>query len=318
MAKIDKTITSAAAQWNLKVTSIRRNIPIAGSPERCELRFVIECDDEATYLLESVFDTDVRHKLKIISCLNYLSGKGLPAVNPYICNSKNEYIIDCDDRFWQLSFYVEGAALSRPEYVFDKWRGRALAGFLINLGNKSKKVPFFSGTAPFSIKDYIYILISQIRKNDPEVLGKIGPVINFLEKRFMAVHDKLPVSFCHGDFHPLNIIWSQDSIRAVIDWEFLGIKPEIYDAANLIGCIGIEDPEGLTGELAYDFIAALKDAGLFSGMSRELFIEFVVAVRFAWLSEWLRHKDHEMIELEIVYMNLLAENSAMLKNAWEI
>lgn len=318
MAKIDKSITSAAAQWNLTVTNIRRNIPIAGSPERCELRFVIECDDEATYLLESVFDTDVRHKLKIISCLNYLSGKGLPAVSPYICNSKNEYIIDCDDRFWQLSLYVEGAALSRPEYVFDKWRGRVLADFLIELRKKSKELPRFNSLTTFSIKNYIYKLISQIRKNDPEVLGKIGPVINFLEKRFMEVHDKLPVSFCHGDFHPLNIIWSDDSIKAVIDWEFLGIKPKIYDAANLVGCIGIEDPEGLTGELAYDFIAALKEAGLISGISREVFTEFVIALRFAWLSEWLRHKDHEMIELESVYMNLLVDNSGMLKNAWKL
>jgi len=62
----------------------------------------------------------------------------------------------------------------------------------------------------------------------------------------------------------------------------------------------------------------LQDAGLISGISREVFIEFVVAVRFAWLSEWLRHKDHEMIELETVYMNLLTDNSAMLKNAWKL
>lgn len=318
MAKIDKSITSAAAQWNLKVTCIRRNIPIAGSPERCELRFIIECDDNRFYLLESVFDTDVSHKLRIISCLNFLSCKGLPGINSYICTNKNDYIIDCDDRFWQLSAFVEGAALDRPEYVFDKWRGGALADFLIDLENKSKEIPFFKNIKPFSIKDYIYNLISQIIKNDPEVLSRIRPVISFLENRFMKVHDRLPVSFCHGDFHPLNIIWSKDAITAVIDWEFLGIKPQIYDAANLIGCIGIEDPEGLTGELACAFIAALKEAELISGISREFFPEFVIAVRFAWLSEWLRHNDREMIELETTYMNLLADNSGMLKNAWKL
>ena len=318
MAKIDKSITRAAAQWNLTVININRNIPIAGSPERCELRFVIECDDEATYLLESVFDTDRYNKLKIISCLNYLSCKGLPAVNSYICNNKKEYIVDCDDRFWQLSPFVQGAVLDRPKYVFDKWRGGAMADFLIELRKKSKELPCFNSLTPFSIKDYIYNLISQIRKNDPEVLGKIEPVLCFLEKKFMEVHDRLPVSFCHGDFHPLNIIWSDDSIRAVIDWEFMGIKPRIYDAANLVGCIGIEDPEGLTGELACDFITALKDAELISGISREVFTEFVIALRFAWLSEWLRHKDREMIELETVYMNLLADNSGMLKNAWKL
>lgn len=318
MTKIDNSITRAAAQWNLKVTSIRRNIPIAGSPERCELRFVIECNNNRLYLIESVFDTDVYHKLKIISCLNFLFGKKLPGINPYICTTKKEYLVNCDSRFWQLSPFVQGVALDRPEYVFDKWRGGVLAAFLIELGNKSKEIPFFKNIKPFSIKDYIYNLISQIRKNDPEVLGKIGPVTGFIENRFMEVHDRLPGSFCHGDFHPLNIIWSENSIRAVIDWEFLGIKPQIYDAANLIGCIGIEDPEGLTGELACAFIAALKEAELISGISQEFFPEFVIAVRFAWLSEWLRHKDREMIELETVYMNLLVENSVVLKNTWGI
>ncbi|MDP2861715.1 MAG: phosphotransferase [Desulfobacterales bacterium] len=316
--EIDNSITRAAAEWNLRVTNIRRDIQIAGSPERCELRFVIECDDKATYLLESVFDTDIYNKLKIISCLNYLSGKGLPAVNSYVCDNKNEYIVDCDDRFWQLSPYVEGAALCRPEYVFDKWRGGVMADFLIELRKKSKEIPCFNSLTPFSVKDYIYKLISQIKAHDPDVLSRIRPVISFLENRFMKIHDSLPVSFCHGDFHPLNIIWSKDSIRAVIDWEFMGIKPRIYDAANMVGCIGIEDPEGLTGGMACDFIAALKETGLISGISRELFPEFVIALRFAWLSEWLRHKDREMIELETVYMNLLTDNSDMLENAWKL
>lgn len=316
--EIENSITRVAEQWNLRVTNIRRDIQIAGSPERCELRFVIECNNNRLYLIESVFETDFHHKLNIISCLNFLSGKGLSGINPYICSMKNEYIVNCGYRFWQLSSFVEGAALCRPEYVFDKWRGGVLAGFLIELGEKSKEIPFYKNIKPFSIKDYIYKLISQIRKNDPDVLVKIEPVLRFLENRFMEVHDRLPVSFCHGDFHPLNIIWSEDSIRAVIDWEFMGIKPRIYDAANLVGCIGIEDPEGLTGPLVSDFIASLKEAGFISGISREVFIEFVIAVRFAWLSEWLRHKDREMIELETTYMNLLTDNSGMLKNAWKL
>jgi len=316
--EIDNSIIRAADRWNIKLTNIHRYILIAGSPERCELRFVIECNNNQFYLIESIFDTDVFHKLRIISCLNFLSGKGLPGINPYICTKENEYIVCCADRFWQISLYIKGEVLNRPEYVFDGWRGRVLADFLIELRKKSGELSSVISLSYFSIKDYIYKLISQIRKNDPELLGKIGPVLSFLEKRFMEVHDRLPVSFCHGDFHTLNIIWSKNSIRAVIDWEFLGIKPEIYDAANMIGCIGVEDPEGLTGELVCNFIMALKEAEFLSRISRGVFTEFVIAARFAWLSEWLRHKDREMIELETVYMNLLVDNSDMLKNRWGI
>ncbi|MBU0545024.1 MAG: phosphotransferase [Proteobacteria bacterium] len=316
--EIDNTIAKAAVQWDLQVKNIRRDIIIPGSPERCELRFVIECNNNRLYLLENVFAADVDHKSKIIACLDFLFRKGLTEITPYLCSKRNEYMVSCDDRLWQLVPFVSGENLVRPEYVFDKWRGKVMAKFLIELRNKSVDFPSFISRAPFSITDYICKLISQIKTNEPAVLNTIGSVIRFLEKRFMKVHGKLPVAFCHGDFHPLNIIWSKDSIRAVIDWEFLGIKPEIYDAANLIGCIGIEDPQGLLGDLAKDFIGNLKKAELISEISWEAFIEFVIAVRFAWLSEWLRHKDREMIELETVYMNLLADNSNMLKNVWGI
>lgn len=316
--EINNTIAKAAAQWDLKIRNIRRDIKIPGSSERCELRFVIECSNDRLYVLENIFAEDVDHKIKIITCLNFLFFKGLSGINPYICTKKNEYIVGCDNGFWQLVPFISGANLDRPEYVFDKWRGKVMAEFLTELRNKSGDLPSSIGLETFSIKNYIYKLIFQIKTNEPEVFNKIQPVFCFLENRFMKVHDMLPVSFCHGDFHPLNIIWSKDSINAIIDWEFLGIKPAIYDAANLIGCIGIEDPQGLLGDLAKAFIGDLKKAELISEISREVFLEFVIAVRFAWLSEWLRHKDREMIDLETVYMNLLADNSDMLKNAWRI
>jgi homoserine kinase type II len=45
-------------------------------------------------------------------------------------------------------------------------------------------------------------------------------------------------------------------------------------------------------------------------------LDFIVALRFAWLSEWLRKSDKEMIELEQVYMRLLIENKEQLVHSW--
>jgi homoserine kinase type II len=45
-------------------------------------------------------------------------------------------------------------------------------------------------------------------------------------------------------------------------------------------------------------------------------VEFIVALRFAWLSEWLRRKDSEMIGLELDYMRLLIDNKNSLQKAW--
>jgi len=52
----------------------------------------------------------------------------------------------------------------------------------------------------------------------------------------------------------------------------------------------------------------MKEAGIISKTSWRYLVEFIVALRYAWLSEWLRQKDTEMISLELDYMRLLIEN----------
>jgi homoserine kinase type II len=146
----------------------------------------------------------------------------------------------------------------------------------------------------------------------------MAPVVAFLENGFMGVHDTVPVAFCHGDYHPLNIIWSAQGIQAVIDWEFSGYKPEIYDIANLIWCIGVEDPAALCGDLVKDFIERLRVAGMICDLSWEHLVEFVVAIRFAWMSEWLRNRDQDMIDLETIYMKLLVAHCEKLRISWGV
>ena len=90
------------------------------------------------------------------------------------------------------------------------------------------------------------------------------------------------------------------------------------DAANLVGCVGMEHPSGLTGGLVLSFLAAMRRDAPVSTQSWKVFAGFVLALRFAWLAEWLRKKDSEMIELEIVYMHLLMKNMEALKQAWSL
>jgi homoserine kinase type II len=312
-SEIDRFAADAAGQWGLAVRRIRRDIQIAGSPDRSELRLVIESDTDLLFVLESLFEADVEHKLDMTTCLKFLSEKGLPEINPYLSSASGKCIVESGNRFWRISPFVCGIPLNRPEYVWEGWRGEAMADFLIRQNAMTQGIPFIHRRSVFSITDYIQKLLTEIRRHDPNVFPGIEPVNRFIEKRFMKIHDQIPLSFCHGDFHPLNVIWSSDGIQAVIDWEFMGIKPEIYDAATLIGCIGIEDPQALIGDMARKFISRLKQARWISDIGWNVLIEFVIAVRFAWLSEWLRHRDREMIEMETVYMNLLVEHADWLK-----
>ncbi|MDY6791149.1 MAG: phosphotransferase [Thermodesulfobacteriota bacterium] len=302
--------------WDLKLKKLRKDLHIAGSPERCEFRIVIEDQDDRLFVCEKISPAAYEHKVRIINTLEFLASHNIGCIQPYIRNTKSEYITRNDHGLWQLTRFVDGVPLQRPQYVFQRWRAKVLASFLIDLAKKSPGVDHLFPIQSFSIKDYIYELMDTIGIHEPELKKSINPTIRFLEKQFMGIHDTFPQGFCHGDYHPLNVIWSDSGINAVIDWEFCGYKPEIYDVANLVGCIGMEDPQSLVGDLIAELIQSLRQAKLFSDLSWRYLVEFMVALRFAWLSEWLRKSDQEMIELEQVYMRLLIDNKKKLMQFW--
>lgn len=302
--------------WGVDLKRICPEIDIAGSPERCDYRTVIEDKKKRLFIIENISPQIVTHKVRIIQTLEYLRDNGLETVQPYVPPREDSYVVHHQESYWQLAPFVEGVALKRPEYVFDRWRGSVLANFLIDLKKTSVDIPFFDKNVPFSIKKYVYEMSHKLEIHEPVLKGKVQPAVHFLEKSFMENHDDIPIAFSHGDYHPLNVIWSEKGINAVIDWEFTGYKPEIYDACTLVGCIGIENPQALIGDLVIDFFRTIKDVDFFSEMSWKYFLEFALAIRFGWLAEWLRKSDVEMIDLEVVYMNLLVDNAEILKKNW--
>jgi homoserine kinase type II len=289
-----------------------------GSPERTLFRLVIEDEKGERFVLEQIPPTAFHVKMKIVKTLDFLSTKGLSKIVPYRAGPGDQYIQTYKEGLWQAVPFSPGVTLERSTYLYEGWRAGVLADFLIDLHAQSKDIPFFSYDETFSIKAYVYTLMAQIHKRESKIAPLAQSVVAFLEQDFMNIYDTLPLGFCHGDYHPLNIIWTKDHIQAVIDWEFLGIKPEIYDVANMVGCLGMEHPSSLTADLVVNFIQQLKTADIFSSVSWKYLLEFIVAMRFAWLSEWLRKDDREMIALELEYMDLLISNREALLAAWKI
>lgn len=302
--------------WNIELKKLHRKISIQGSPERSVFRVVLEDKGDRFFILEQIPLQSLERKKNIAAILNFLVKEKLARVQPYLTNENDDFILKYKNDFWQISPFVKGEELNREKYIFEKWRGPALADFLIELNRKSQKLPLDDSCNVFSLKNYVYKLVREINLFNKDICDDVKSVVDFLEKDFLLKYEKLPVAFCHGDYHPLNIIWSDDDIKCVIDWEFCGFKSELYDVANLIGCIGMEDPQSLTGELVQSFIANMKKSGLISKKSWKYLLEFIVALRFAWLAEWLRRKDTDMIRLELDYMRLLINNKNILQKAW--
>ena len=193
--------------------------------------------------------------------------------------------------FWQCRRFVECQELPRDSYAMDAWRGREAALFLKRI------MPGNASESPFYVTDYIHRLMHAIEKESPALHGDLSDVLAALS--FSQDDERsLPLVFSHGDFHPGNILWGEYCINAVIDWEFCGPKPICYDAANLLGCIGMDNPDWMASPMAKAFLEELS----LPSQAMDLLLKYVVALRFAWMREWWHARDRDMIIQELDFM----------------
>ena len=304
----EKEINNILKAWDLAAVQMRPEIAIAGSPERTEYRVVIEADHGRLYIVEQINSRLKERKLKIAQTLETLVANGFKTAQKYLRNCNGDFLSKYSGGLWQVVPYVKGVELNRPGYVHDRWRGKAMADLLLDLRRCSGGIPDGSLEPCFALPKYIDQLMRAIEKNRPDILDRARLMHQFARENLYSDFSSLPTAFCHGDYHPVNIIWKEGGIAALIDWEFMGRRPEPYDAANAVGCLGIEDPECLWGDTVKDFIKGLRSGGFAADTSFQYFLPLVISLRFAWLSEWLRRKDEEMIEMEFDYFDVLSTN----------
>ena len=303
--------------WDIDIDCVRLDISIPGSPERTVSRGVIQDCQGRLFLVEKLANSKFPARERITMAVEYLSLHGLPQALTYIKSIQGEFLPAFKKSCFQLSRFIGGTPLQRPDYLSSAAMGKNTARFLIKMAEAATGMEKHLFFPRFSIKNYIHDLFRTMKIHDRPVHDRFLPVLDFLETDFMPAHDRLPFAFCHADLHPLNIIWDNDEIQAVIDWEFAGIKPDLYDAANFVGCAGIENPNGLGMDMVMTFLAKLQQTDVISEMGWRFFPEYVLALRFAWLSEWLRKKDQEMIDLEYAFIRILVDHMPDIRHAFD-
>jgi homoserine kinase type II len=309
----EKLILAAACRhWEIPLTKIRSDVDLAGSPDRTTTRYAVADRAGQGYVLEQIAPDRRERKVQIARTIDALSRNGFALVDPYLTAADGHFVVEIEGYgYWQLRPFHEGIPLPRPAYIYDRWRGQAAAQTLRALRVAADGLEKQVSVTSFSITDYISEFLDRLNRHKPDFAPELDSIMAFLNDRFMPAHDDLPTAFCHGDFHPLNVVWGQEAIERLIDWEFCGQKPELYDAALMAGCLGMENPEGLTGGAFKTFIASLRDSNFAQSFSWDLFRELTVAIRLAWLKEWFRHDNWKMIELEVVFMRLLINDTRL-------
>ncbi|NDV19679.1 phosphotransferase [Pseudodesulfovibrio sp. JC047] len=301
--------------WDLEPGRPRPDIQLPGSPQRCLHRAPVEDRSGTVWILEQLRPDQLERREQIGHCLATLAQKDLP-IPAYRADRNGHYVVKQDHAFFQLSPFVPGTPLPQPDYIEDRTRGHALGQFLVALHEAAPNLQKCDAATPFRLETYIHELMETLAVRHPEIHHALIPIQDGLSPLFEAWPD-LPTTLCHGDFHPLNIIWQEHEVAAVIDWEFSGVRPALFDVANCLGCVGIEDPLALIRGLSPTLLATLNTAGYLENDAFTLLPELILGMRFAWMSEWLRRNDTEMIDIEIQYMQLLANSIDTLLPAWK-
>jgi len=309
----NELLAEISRRWGLDLACWREDVSLTGSPERTVWRNVVQARDRRLFVVEKIASRTYGRKRRIAGTLKQLAELGLGQIVTVLPDTTGETIPLIDHGLWQLSPFVRGVPLDRPAYAMDGWRGAAAADFLIRFYAISVHCHGPPPWPPFALPDYIRNLLATLSRHEAETVKRFDAFRNYLEKSLFPALPHLPGRLCHGDYHPLNMIWGAGSIRAVIDWEFCGVKPELYDLANLLGCLGMEDPQSLMGPFVGQLVGRLKKSEIFADLSWRMLPDLMLAIRFAWLSEWMRKNDRPMIQMEADYMALLLERKPALQ-----
>lgn len=303
-----------AQSYGIAGAKLRPDLFISGSPERCIERAVVQGEGGQCFVVEHLFPTQGDNRIRVAKAMDMLAQGGISEV-PSFLQKDGEYVVHNNGADWMVQPFVPGDPLPQPDYIDDSARGESLASFLVRINAFSSKVEGLD--ASFDLPKYIRDLLKAMKENRPDAVApfvEVAQGLHGLEEEW----DDMPLALAHGDYHPLNVMWQGMQVKAVIDWEFCGLRPELYDAANLIGCIGIEDPSMLGKGLAGAFLQGLREGGVLTERNGKWLHSLVLGLRFAWLSEWLRRNDKEMLELEARYMLLLLDNREKIEQAWGI
>ncbi|MFZ5427033.1 MAG: phosphotransferase [Thermodesulfobacteriota bacterium] len=326
------------SNWSVAFARKRPDLAVPGSPERCLFRHVVEDASGGLWLLEQLAPGQAARREAIGQLLDGLASRGLHGLAPYRRTASGSFVCRDWGHFWQLSHFIQGVPLVQPDFLDYAAKGAALGGWLAALRRTSAGLPVPPGLFALDLPAYAAGLVERIglagesgpsgtsrapgaRPGKPEDTGNVrrdGTGLRCVHARASALlpalaplfeaWPHLPRALCHGDVHPMNVIWGGDSepaLLAVIDWEFAGVRPALYDMANCLGCLLIEGGSPDT-PFARSFLSTIRAAGLLPGDQESLLPSMILATRFGWLSEWLRRRDDEMIDLELDFMERLA------------
>lgn len=331
---------------------------IPGSPERCVERTVAADNANSLWMVERLTPTQHLRRETVAHVLAALQQHGLNWVPAYLPTTPhpvegsparqttaNTYVMQHMGSHWQVSPFIVGHPLPRPEFLMDAWRGNAVAAMLLALHEAAHHVAVPPAPVP-PLADYINHMLGSLATRQPAIYRRLQPAVAVLGD-VQALVAAQPQTLAHGDVHPLNLIWRNGPAL-----HNTPVADDSYPAGNAPAKSHGPAPSGKHGghtktppaapgtlvaaidwefcgkqPLLYDvancvgccgfehpsaltgpLVTALTQTLIAGGLSSSLMAllpRMILASRFGWLAEWLRKHDNDMLDMELDYMGIL-------------
>ena len=289
--------------WQIDFSEIiSLNIP--GSPERASDRFVVRDLKNRKFILEKHHFWNKDRKIRIALNIKKINNMGFKYCQPYLVSENGFEVEELNNRCWMVQPYVDNDPILRPGYLDDEVMGKNCAKLLLDL-KFFRKADLYETVDNFDLKKHTENLIEKL-KGSRHIKRDISSIVQVIKEQFLPKLNSIEKVFSHGDLHPVNILWKDRDVRAVIDWEFSGFRHEFTDVVNLIGCLGFEHPTAFKRDFYLSLMDGLDKNDYFSKDMRENLFLYVFGFRFsAWLNEWHKKNDEKMVKLELDYLQIL-------------
>jgi Ser/Thr protein kinase RdoA (MazF antagonist) len=178
------------------------------------------------YVLRNIRTSTAIHRLdEIHGIISQWENGEIPLPMP-ILTVDGIHTIYLEEGTWQLTSYLSGSPYS----------------FTMNEMKKSAKLLrklHVASPTGFTSDNWLSNELAKIEKELPELEKWSPPLATLLKKQLSWLNQfknsPLPSLIAtHGDFHGLNILFEQDEVKALLDFDNVDFRPRLYDIAHAI------------------------------------------------------------------------------------
>jgi len=162
---------------------------------------------------------------------NVLAGEGYPVARAHLVCTDMSVL---GGAFFIMDHLPGGSLVAAPPEIVPGLLGKTHAEL-----HNIDPAPLIAALNDKGIAEYDYGLNSRFDwlRDSADRLPWIRPGVDWLLGNRPPEPDRLAV--CHGDFHPLNVLYADGRVTAVLDWPGFAVADPAFDVANSLVLITI-------------------------------------------------------------------------------